>query len=98
MSNKAYDILMRALKTFWQAALASLALSMPTVIETLPNGWDVAAPLLSYALVGAVAAGFSALYNGVIKPLFELPARKKEEAAANEDTKEDESEDNEEEW
>lgn len=82
MTNKTHDVLVRALKTFWQAALASLAVSMPAVVELLPNGWEAVGPLLSSALVGAVAAGFSALYNGVLKPMLAVPEEdpeKKEE-------------------
>ena len=78
MTDKTYDVLVRALKTFWQAALASLAVSMPAVVDLVPRGWEAVKPLLSSALVGALAAGFSALYNGVIKPLLASPEEKEE--------------------
>lgn len=78
MTKKANDILVRALKTFWQAALASLAVSMPSVVNLLPKGWEAVEPLLLSALVGALAAGFSALYNGVLKPLLAVSEEKEE--------------------
>lgn len=79
MTKKANDVLVRALKTFWQAALASLAVSMPSVVNLLPNGWEAVEPLLTSAIIGALAAGFSALYNGVLKPMLAAPEKDPEE-------------------
>ena len=76
MTKKANDVLIRALKTFWHAALASLAVSMPSVVNLLPNGWEAVEPLLTSAIIGALAAGFSALYNGVLKPLLAVSEEK----------------------
>ena len=64
------DWVTRALKTFWQAALSSLIINAETIISLIPNGWDALKPVLVSASIGALAAGLSALYNGLIKPLL----------------------------
>lgn len=64
------DVLIRALKTFWQATLASIMIAIPEVIELIPSGWVAIKPVLISAIVGALAAGLSAVYNGVIAPLI----------------------------
>lgn len=73
MSEKVKDIVTRSAKTFWQAALASLAITIPQIVETLQNGWnwEIIKPLLISAGVGALAAGFSAAYNGALKPIID---------------------------
>lgn len=71
MNEKFKDVVIRAFKTFWQTALASVIFSMPQILENLGAGWGVLKPLLISAGVGALAAGFSAAYNGVLKPLAE---------------------------
>lgn len=71
MNEKLKDILAKAFKTFWQAGLASLCVSIPEIIELIPKGWDVIVPVLISAGVGALAGGLSAAYNGVVKPLLE---------------------------
>lgn len=52
------DITIRAGKTFLQAFLATLAVSVATVVD-VPTG--------KAALIGAFAAGISATWNFVIK-------------------------------
>jgi hypothetical protein len=52
------DIVIRAVKTFVQAFLATLAVSVATVNDT---------NTLKAALVGAGAAGISAVWNFVVK-------------------------------
>lgn len=64
------DWLMRALKTFWQAALSYIFADL-TVLSSIMNDIEAGKRLLVTILVGAVAAGLSAVYNGVIKPLLE---------------------------
>jgi hypothetical protein len=49
------DILVRALKTFWQALFASLAVAQISDTETLKA-----------ALVAGVAAGISAVWNTLV--------------------------------
>ena len=62
------DWVIRALKTFWQAALSALLIALPEIINLIPNGWEAIQPVLVSAGVGALAAGLSALYNGLIAP------------------------------
>lgn len=62
------DWIVRALKTFWQAALSALLLNAEQIVHLIPQGWDVTKPVLISVATGALAAGFSALYNGLIKP------------------------------
>ena len=59
MNEKTKDILIRAGKTFWQAALAYLLADAAVLQE---------AQLLLSLAVGAAAAGFSAVYNGIVRP------------------------------
>ena len=69
MSERTRDICERALKTFWQAALGYLLADAALLREalTLPMERTVCVTLLA----GAAAAGFSAVYNGLLKPLLE---------------------------
>lgn len=71
MDRKVQDVLIRAGKTFWQAALASLVVAIPEIIDLIPNGWDAVIPVLLSAGVGALAAGLSAAWNGVFAPILE---------------------------
>ena len=71
MNEKTKDVLERAIKTFWQAALASFIFAMPQINESLTAGWEVLKTVLLSVAIGAVSAGFSAAYNGVLKPLAE---------------------------
>lgn len=50
------DILVRAIKTFIQAFLATLAVQVVTIKD-----WETAKPVI----IGAVAAGVSALWNSL---------------------------------
>ena len=69
MSEKMKDVWLRALKTFWQAALGYLLADAALLREalTLPLERSLWATLLA----GAAAAGFSAIYNGLLKPMVE---------------------------
>lgn len=71
MDRKVQDVLIRAGKTFWQAALASLVVAIPEIISLIPNGWDAVIPVLLSAGVGALAAGLSAAWNGVFAPMID---------------------------
>ena len=68
MNEKTKDVLIRALKTFWQAALgyllADAALLQAALTVPLKDS------ILATLLAGAAAAGFSAIYNGIIKPML----------------------------
>lgn len=70
MKRKIKDVLIRAGKTFWQAALASLVVAIPEIIDLIPKGWQVIKPVALSAGIGALAAGLSAVYNGVIAPII----------------------------
>lgn len=70
MKETIKDILIRALKTFWQAALA-FAIVNSEILFTNVTEFDIE-KLRKLGIsvgVGAIAAGLSAMYNGVIKPL-----------------------------
>lgn len=71
MSEKQKDVVIRAVKTFWQAAIASILVSMPQILEGMYAEWAVFKPVLVSAFCGALAAGLSAMYNGVLKPVAE---------------------------
>ena len=69
MSEEMKEVWVRALKTFWQAALGYLLADAALLREalTIPLERSLWATLLA----GAAAAGFSALYNGFVKPVLE---------------------------
>lgn len=55
------DVAVRALKTFWQAAVAYL-------VATLGAGVDLSeGEVVGGLLIGALAAGLSAVWNGAAK-------------------------------
>ena len=56
------DIAIRALKTFWQSAAAYLVATLSTGVDLFEG--DVIGGLL----IGALAAGLSASWNGVVQP------------------------------
>lgn len=72
MNDKIKDVLIRALKTFWQAALASIVAAFGSGavgIEIFQdNTWK---KVLISVIIGAVASGLSAVYNGIIKPALD---------------------------
>ena len=70
MNERQQDIWVRAVRTFWQAMLAHL-LADTTVLSEALSGWSRGRQLLLTLFVGAVAAGLSAVYNGVVRPLLE---------------------------
>ena len=77
-SEKFKDVLIRALKTFWQASMSYLIVNIHVIADAITTDLEVGGfeTLKSVGLtvgVGAIAAGLSALYNGVIKPLIIKP-------------------------
>lgn len=69
MKYETGDVLCRAVKTFWQAMLAYL-LADVTVLQEALSDWQTGKRVLLTLGVGALAAGFSAVYNGIVKPLL----------------------------
>ena len=61
----AKDIAVRALKTFWQSAIAFLVASLGTQGLDLFEG-----EVIGGLLIGALAAGISASWNGAIQPIL----------------------------
>lgn len=56
------DVAVRAIKTFWQSAIAYL-------VATLSAGVDLfEGEVIGGLLIGALAAGISASWNGVVQP------------------------------
>ena len=55
------DVAIRALKTFWQASLAYLVASLGQGVDLLEG------EVIGGLLIGALAAGLSAVWNGAVK-------------------------------
>ena len=65
------DVAVRSVKTFWQAALGYLMATLSTQIA----GVDIFDPhamknVVGGVLIGALAAGLSASWNGVVQPIL----------------------------
>ena len=60
----AKDIIVRALKTFWQSALAYLVASLSQGIDLFEI------EVIGGLLIGALAAGISASWNGAVQPVL----------------------------
>ena len=59
------DVAMRALKTFWQSGMAYIVATLSTQgVEVFER------EVICGLLIGALAAGISASWNGVIQPLL----------------------------
>ena len=56
------DVAIRALKTFWQAAIAYLVATLSTGVDLFEG------EVISGLIIGALAAGISASWNGVVQP------------------------------
>lgn len=66
------DITIRASKTFWQSCLAYLVASLSTQMAGV-DIFDIDAlkSVLGGLLIGALAAGLSASWNGVVEPALD---------------------------
>ena len=72
MKNKIKDVLTRAAKTFWQAAVAYIVAAIGTQLAGVD--WldaDALATIVIGIGIGALAAGLCAAWNGVIAPVLE---------------------------
>ena len=67
MNAKQKDVLTRAWRTFWQAALAYL-LADATLLQEALCDWSRGKKALLTLFVGAAAAGLSAVYNALLRP------------------------------
>lgn len=66
------EILQRALKTFWQSALAFMIVNFNEVVFSVKEwNYETLKNLALTIVLGATASGLSAIYNGVLKPLAE---------------------------
>lgn len=71
MKENMKDVLLRSAKTFWQAALAYLVTTFGTQLSGIGAfDLDALSNALFALLVGAVAAGCSAAWNGVAAPFL----------------------------
>ena len=61
------DVAIRALKTFWQSGIAYVVATLSTQGVEIFEGEGVFCGLL----IGALAAGISASWNGVIQPVLD---------------------------
>ena len=58
------DVAIRALKTFWQSAIAFLVASLSQGVDLFEG------EVIGGVLIGALAAGISASWNGAIQPVL----------------------------
>ena len=70
----AKDVLVRAFRTFWQTGLAFIIINIGPIVENVQElitdgSLEVFGNLLLTIGLGALSAGLSAAYNGVIRPL-----------------------------
>lgn len=65
------DIINRAVKTFWQSSIAYLVASVGTHMSDIDVlDFDAVKGVVGVLLVGAIAAGISASWNGVVQPVL----------------------------
>ncbi|MBQ4510678.1 MAG: hypothetical protein II984_08140 [Clostridia bacterium] len=72
MKEKLKDVATRAFKTFWQAMIAYLIATFGTQLAGV-DVFDASAlkNVFISLLIGALSAGISAAWNGVIQPLLD---------------------------
>lgn len=60
------DVVMRALKTFWQSSIAYLVATISAQgVDVFDKG------VIGGLLIGALAAGISASWNGAVQPMLD---------------------------
>lgn len=69
MSDRTKDTIIRALKTFWQAALGYIIVDINALLVGMTDS-NITEGMLKTLAIGAVAAGCSAVWNSVLSPLF----------------------------
>ena len=72
MKEKLKDVATRAFKTFWQATVAYFIATFSTQLAGV-DAFDIDALKNAFIglLIGALSAGLSAAWNGVISPLLD---------------------------
>ena len=66
------DILIRAIKTFWQTALAYIIINSEVFFTDILSFNETKLKQFAITIgLGALSAGLSAMYNGVLKPIAE---------------------------
>ena len=65
------DVAIRALQTFWQSAVAYFVAAFSTQMSGV-DAFDIEAmkSVVGGLLIGALAAGLSASWNGVVEPIL----------------------------
>ena len=72
MKEKLKDVALRALKTFWQGAMAYLVTAFTAQLGAIDLFSVEALKEVGIGLlVGTLAAGLSAAWNGVVAPILE---------------------------
>ena len=68
----AKDVAIRAMKTFWQSGIAYLVATFSTQMSRV-DVFDIhdVQSVFGGLLVGALAAGLSASWNGVVQPMLD---------------------------
>lgn len=68
----AKDVAIRAMKTFWQSSIAYLVATFSTQMSGV-DVFDIhdVQSVFGGLLIGALAAGLSASWNGVVQPILE---------------------------
>lgn len=77
--QKRKDVLIRALKTLWQASASYVIVNIGVIADALSTdltagGYETIKQVGITVLVGAIAAGLSAVYNGFIKGIIDTKA------------------------
>ena len=66
------DIAIRAFKTFWQSAIAYIVATLSTQTAGVDIfDFEAMRSVVAGLLIGALSAGLSAAWNGVIQPKFD---------------------------
>jgi hypothetical protein len=67
----AKDVVIKALKTFWQSGIAYIIAALSTqMVEVDIFDPQAMKNVLGGLLIGALAAGLSASWNGVVQPIL----------------------------
>lgn len=66
------DIAVRAVKTFWQSSIAYIVAAISTQLAGIDVfNLDALKGVIGSLLIGSLAAGLSASWNGVVQPILD---------------------------